>query len=124
MSDHPVKRRKKLIEVAIPLEAISKASSREKSIRHGHPSTMHLWWSRKPLATARAILFCQLVDDPGSIPEEFRNGEEIERESKATQPLQRTMRTGKHKQCNCLKCGTVGNNKDMAKSLGRQRMGI
>lgn len=63
--------RRKLIEVAIPLEAINKESAREKSIRHGHPSTLHLWWSRKPLATARAILFAQLVDDPSSHPERF-----------------------------------------------------
>jgi len=80
MSEHPVKRRKKLIEVAIPLEAISAASSREKRGRHGHPSTMHLWWSRKPLATARAILFCQLVDDPSSVPEEFDSDEKVENE--------------------------------------------
>ena len=59
---HPYK--KKLIEVAIPLEAINKASSREKSIRHGHPSTLHLWWARRPLAACRAVLFAQLVDDP------------------------------------------------------------
>ena len=58
--------RKKLIEVALPLEAINKASAREKSIRHGHPSTLHLWWSRKPLATCRAVLFASLVDDPSS----------------------------------------------------------
>lgn len=56
--------RRKLIEVALPLEAINAASAREKSIRHGHPSTLHLWWARRPLATARAILFAQLVDDP------------------------------------------------------------
>lgn len=56
--------RRKLIEVALPLEAINAASAREKSIRHGHPSTLHLWWARRPLATARAILFGQLVDDP------------------------------------------------------------
>ena len=48
---------KKLIEVALPLEAINKESAREKSIRHGHPSTLHLWWSRKPTATARAVIF-------------------------------------------------------------------
>ena len=58
--------RKKLIEVALPLDAISKASAREKSIRHGHPSTLHLWWSRKPLATARAVIFAQMVDDPSA----------------------------------------------------------
>lgn len=63
--------KKKLIEVALPLEAINVASAREKSIRHGHPSTLHLWWSRKPLATCRAILFASLVDDPSSLPEEF-----------------------------------------------------
>ena len=55
---------KKLIEVALPLEAINKAAAREKSIRHGHPSTLHLWWARRPLAAARAVLFAQMVDDP------------------------------------------------------------
>lgn len=63
--------RKKLIEVALPLEAINEASAKEKSIRNGHPSTLHLWWSRKPLATARAVLFASLVDDPSSHPETF-----------------------------------------------------
>src|SRR6476661_7301755 len=57
---------KKLIEVALPLEAINKASAREKSIRHGHPSTLHLWWARRPLAAARAVIFAQMVDDPSS----------------------------------------------------------
>ncbi|MCX7619124.1 DUF1156 domain-containing protein, partial [Tepidiforma sp.] len=56
--------RKKLIEVALPLEAINREASREKSIRHGHPSTLHLWWARRPLAAARAVLFASLVDDP------------------------------------------------------------
>ncbi len=55
---------KKLIEVALPLDAINKASAREKSIRHGHPSTLHLWWARRPLAAARAVIFSQMVDDP------------------------------------------------------------
>jgi putative DNA methylase len=59
---------KKLIEVALPLEAINKAAAREKSIRHGHPSTLHLWWARRPLAAARAVLFAQLVDDPSTWP--------------------------------------------------------
>ena len=63
--------RKKLIEVALPLEAINVASAREKSIRHGHASTLHLWWARRPLAACRAVLFAQLVDDPSSVPEEF-----------------------------------------------------
>ena len=58
--------RKKLIESALPLEAINKASAREKSIRHGHPSTLHLWWARRPLAAARAVIFAQMVDDPSS----------------------------------------------------------
>jgi len=58
--------RKKLIEVALPLEAINEASAREKSIRHGHPSTLHLWWARRPLAAARAVIFASLVDDPDS----------------------------------------------------------
>ena len=63
--------RKKLIEVALPLEAINTASAREKSIRHGHPSTLHQWWARRPLAAARAVLFAQMVDDPSSRPELF-----------------------------------------------------
>ncbi len=72
--------RKKLIEVALPLDAINKASAREKSIRHGHPSTLHLWWARRPLAAARAVLFAQLVDDPSSHPELFPTEEEQNRE--------------------------------------------
>jgi len=63
--------RRKLIEVSIPLEAINVASAREKSIRHGHPSTLHLWWARRPLAACRAVLFAQLVDDPSSWPDRF-----------------------------------------------------
>jgi putative DNA methylase len=61
---HPIIAPKKLIEVALPLDDINKASAREKSIRHGHPSTLHLWWARRPLAAARAVLFAQLVNDP------------------------------------------------------------
>src|SRR5690625_4705745 len=63
--------KKKLIEVSLPLEKINAEASREKSIRHGHPSTLHLYWARRPLAAARAVLFAQLVDDPSSRPEEF-----------------------------------------------------
>ena len=74
------KYKKKLIEVAIPLEAINKAAVREKSIRHGHPSTFHLWWARRPLATCRAILFAQLVDDPSSHPDDFPTEEAKEKE--------------------------------------------
>lgn len=62
---HPIKSPKKLIEVALPLDDINIAAAREKSIRHGHPSTLHLWWARRPLAAARAVLFAQLVNDPG-----------------------------------------------------------
>lgn len=80
MTHHPVKRRKKMIEVAIPLEAINAASAREKSIRHGHPSTLHLWWARRPLAAARSVIFCQMVDDPSAVPEEFPTEEDQEKE--------------------------------------------
>ncbi len=62
---------RKLIEVALPLEAINKESAREKSIRHGHPSTLHLWWARRPLAACRAVIFASIVDDPSSHPEQF-----------------------------------------------------
>src|SRR5213079_722113 len=72
--------RKKLIEVALPLEAINRESAREKSIRHGHPSTLHLWWARRPLAACRAVLFASIVDDPSSRPEEFPTDEDQERE--------------------------------------------
>ncbi len=72
--------RKKLIEVALPLDAINKASAREKSIRHGHPSTLHLWWARRPLAAARAVIFAQMVDDPSSRPELFPTEEDQEKE--------------------------------------------
>ncbi len=65
MSTYPIKSPRKLIEVALPLDAINVASAREKSIRHGHPSTLHLWWARRPLAAARAVIFAQLVNDPG-----------------------------------------------------------
>ncbi len=63
--------KKKLIEVALPLAAINAAAAREKSIRHGHPSTLHLWWARRPLAACRAVLFAQLVDDPSGHPDRF-----------------------------------------------------
>ena len=72
--------RRKLIEVAIPLEAINAASAREKSIRHGHPSTLHLWWARRPLAACRAVLFAQLVDDPSSHPDKFPTAEAVDEE--------------------------------------------
>ena len=72
--------KKKLIEVALPLEAINAASAREKSIRHGHPSTLHLWWARRPLAAARAVIFAQMVDDPSSHPDIFKTEKAQEKE--------------------------------------------
>jgi putative DNA methylase len=79
--------RKKLIEVSIPLEAINAASAREKSIRHGHPSTLHLWWARRPLAACRAVLFTQLVDDPSAWPEHFVDEEAQEAERRRLHAL-------------------------------------
>ena len=76
--DAPI--RKKLIEVSIPLEDINTESAREKSIRHGHPSTLHLWWARRPLAAARAVLFAQLVDDPSCNPDLTEDEQKVERE--------------------------------------------
>lgn len=71
---------KKLIEVALPLEKINDASAREKSIRHGHPSTLHLWWARRPLAAARAVIWSSLVDDPSAHPEKFPTEEDQNKE--------------------------------------------
>jgi putative DNA methylase len=71
---------KKLIEVALPLDAINAESAREKSIRHGHPSTLHLWWARRPLAACRAVLFASMVDDPSAHPEKFPTEEDQENE--------------------------------------------
>ena len=65
MTTATIKSPKKLIEVALPLDDINAAAAREKSIRHGHPSTLHLWWARRPLAAARAVIFAQMVNDPG-----------------------------------------------------------
>ena len=70
----------RLIEVALPLDAINVASAREKSIRHGHPSTLHLWWARRPLAAARAVIFAQMVDDPSAQPDRFPTEEAQEKE--------------------------------------------
>lgn len=66
-----VQRKKKLIETGIPLKKINEESAREKSLRHGLPSTLHLYWARRPLATTRSILFAQLVDDPSAHPDKF-----------------------------------------------------
>ncbi|WP_341257550.1 DUF1156 domain-containing protein [Gordonia malaquae] len=75
--------RRKLIEVSIPLQKINEESAREKSIRHGHPSTLHLWWARRPLAAARAVLFAQLVDDPASRPDLYPTEAEQDAERKS-----------------------------------------
>ncbi len=72
--------KKKLIEVALPLDAINEASAREKSIRHGHPATLHLWWARRPLAAARAVIFAQMVDDPSAHPDIFKTPKAQEKE--------------------------------------------
>ncbi len=74
---------KKLIEVALPLEAINKASAREKSIRHGHPSTLHLWWARRPLAAARAVIFSQMVDDPSAYVDVLRADPKLRRKAES-----------------------------------------
>src|SRR5687768_8037525 len=73
--------RKKLIEVSLPLEAINAASAREKSIRHGHPSTLHLWWARRPLAAARAVIFAQMVDDPSTYVDVLRADSKLRRKA-------------------------------------------
>ena len=73
--------RKKLIEVALPLKAINAESAREKSIRHGHPSTLHLWWARRPLAACRAVLFSSLVDDPDSDPQYLKADGSVDEEA-------------------------------------------
>jgi putative DNA methylase len=72
--------RRKLIEVALPLEAVNREAAREKSIRHGHPSTLHLWWARRPLAACRAVLFASLVDDPSAHPDRFPTEQAQQRE--------------------------------------------
>lgn len=75
-----MKQSRKLIEVALPLEKINVAAAREKSIRHGHPSTLHLWWARRPLAAARAVIFAQMVDDPSVHPDLFKTEKAQEKE--------------------------------------------
>src|SRR5450830_1767084 len=76
--------KKKLIEVALPLEAINAASAREKSIRHGHPSTLHLWWARRPLAAARAVIFSQMVDDPSGYVDVLHADQKLRRKAESS----------------------------------------
>ena len=87
---HPPYRRK-LIEVDLPLDEINAESAREKSIRHGHPSTLHLWWARRPLAACRAVIFASMVDDPSECPDEFRTKEEQDRERERLHDLIRQL---------------------------------
>jgi putative DNA methylase len=72
--------KKKLIETSIPLDEINAQAVREKSIRKGHPSTLHLWWARRPLAAARCVIFASMVDDPAEHPELFPTEEDQKRE--------------------------------------------
>ena len=89
--------KKKLIEVALPLEAINLESAREKSIRHGHPSTLHLWWARRPLAVCRAVLFASLVDDPSAHPDKFPTEEKQQQERQRLHDLIGRLVTTKEK---------------------------
>lgn len=84
MTDTP---KRKLIEVGIPLKTINEESAREKYVRLGHPSTLHLWWARRPLAAARAVLFAQLVDDPSSHPDKFPTDSDVANERKRLHAL-------------------------------------
>src|ERR1700676_76159 len=72
--------KKKLIEVALPLEAINKASVREGYIYRGNPSALHKWWAQRPMAAARAVLFAQMVDDPSAHPDLFPTEKKQEKE--------------------------------------------
>lgn len=110
--------RKKLIEVSLPLDAINKASAHEKAIRVGHPSTLHLWWARRPLATCRAVLFALLVDDPSSWPEEFPTEFEQRRErERLHRIIERIVPWEATKDKNAL----VDAQYEIAKSLARAR---
>jgi len=106
--------RKKLIEVSLPLEAINRESAREKSIRHGHPSTLHLWWSRKPLATCRAVLFASLVDDPGEYLEGAAAEEERQRLFNLIEELVKWENTGNERVINAARL-------EIARSVARQK---
>ena len=114
--------KKKLIEVALPLDAINTASAREKSIRHGHPSTLHLWWARRPLAAARAVIFAQMVDDPSAHPDLFptEKAQEKERQRlfRIIEELVLWENTTNEK---VLAAGARGNLAELADGLRRER---
>jgi adenine-specific DNA methylase len=101
--------KRKLIEVALPLEAINRESAREKCLRHGHPSTLHLWWARRPLAAARAVLFAQLVHDPSSHPEKFPTEEAQKAERSVSTTHRGTGQVGEHPRREAPGAGAPGN---------------
>ena len=104
-SETVVRTREKLIEVALPLEAINHASAAEKSIRHGHPSTLHIWWARRPLAACRAVLFTQLVDDPSSHPDKFPTEEAQETDRQRLEGLiEQGYNDAVHHDCKTNRC--------------------
>ena len=109
---------KKLIEVALPLDAINAAAAREKSIRHGHPSTLHLWWARRPLAAARAVIFAQMVDDPSEYVDVLLS--DPVRKRQAQQALRRRLRTTESAESNRPADGRAL--ADMAAELERERL--
>ncbi len=122
---------KKLIEVALPLEAINAAAAREKSIRHGHPSTLHLWWARRPLAAARAVIFAQMVDDPSEYADVLlsdpRRKREAKRELKKRRPSHRAAegmksRTGGHSAVELDGPSEWRALRDMAAQIERERL--
>jgi putative DNA methylase len=75
-----VRPKRKLIEVALPLEVINRASAHEKAVRIGQPGNIHVWWARRPLAACRAVLFASLVDDPSSDSQRFPTEKAIDDE--------------------------------------------
>ncbi len=117
----PETTRKKLIEVALPLEAINAASAREKSIRHGHPSTLHLWWARRPLAAARAVIFSQMVDDPSEYAAELlANDAPFKR--RAERELKRRLAAWEARGADDVERGARPELTDVAADLERQRL--
>ena len=113
--------RKKLIEVALPLDAINAASAREKSIRHGHPSTLHLWWARRPLAAARSVIFAQMVDDSLGLPRgvPYRGGPAAGARA-AVPPHRGAGPLGEHDQRGAAGTGADGDSQELAPHLRRQ----